>query len=759
MSDKIPKSIRDEFIIVNQNIKYPTFADEDFYKSISENPIFENYTEKNMKITFEKFNKKFIYCKDATIEIIAKNMHNIQEYCSKLNLKTLKYIFCFYITEKYAKFMENKFLKMPIDAELKKDISFDNMIIDCSKSVFKFDELYKKEFKTEEEIEKLKQSLNPLIVKFNILIKMENEIGNTFLRMIKLLIKYLLTPLKKEINKFKKISIFYDDSFFASNSNTENEIILLKILLYLNKLLFMEFYFYNYAILDKEDVGNLDENSEEWNNLKKYLVRIIPKNADDIKKIMLESKNSTNLEFSLISNIKSDNSTFSLLFSGIKNFAYYKACENQTIIDSIKFQITYRPERILDLYVVFRKFKYLYSKILPDIEFRRKIYVKKELPPINKELIGKLLNFMKGDNLIETNNNIINNGNNIINIDNNIINNDYNIINNDNNNSLPIMFKDKITDKKIKRNYVSVTILHKEKLYFKNEQKEESIFSSFVNAFKKDEEKSGSIKNKIKKNTLLIHLHGGGFIGSSTFIHETYLRKWANYLGIPIIGVNYSLAPKYPYPEGLNDLYQTYMWILRHAEDELNMEIKHIILSGDSAGGNIAFGLNNLLICLKEYEPNLMKDVILPELLLEEYPVTYVNVKNCSNSFLLSLNDQVFNAANMAFSVENYRNGYNVEDDPFLNCIKINDFLLERMRCKVRIFFGSSDVLRDDGLRLLYLLTKYNEKNKDKNQIDVRGYDVIYFWHGFIEIQEPYQKISRKLIFPEIKEFLSSINN
>ena len=756
MSDKIPKSIRDEFIIVNQNIKYPTFADEDFYKSISENPIFENYTEKNMKITFEKFNKKFIYCKDATIEIIAKNMHNIQEYCSKLNLKTLKYIFCFYITEKYAKFMENKFLKMPIDAELKKDISFDNMIIDCSKSVFKFDELYKKEFKTEEEIEKLKQSLNPLIVKFNILIKMENEIGNTFLRMIKLLIKYLLTPLKKEINKFKKISIFYDDSFFASNSNTENEIILLKILLYLNKLLFMEFYFYNYAILDKEDVGNLDENSEEWNNLKKYLVRIIPKNADDIKKIMLESKNSTNLEFSLISNIKSDNSTFSLLFSGIKNFAYYKACENQTIIDSIKFQITYRPERILDLYVVFRKFKYLYSKILPDIEFRRKIYVKKELPPINKELIGKLLNFMKGDNLIETNNNIIINGNNIINNDNNINN---NINNNDNNNSLPIMFKDKITDKKIKRNYVSVTILHKEKLYFKNEHKEESIFSSFVNAFKKDEEKSGSIKNKIKKNTLLIHLHGGGFIGSSTFIHETYLRKWANYLGIPIIGVNYSLAPKYPYPEGLNDLYQTYMWILRHAEDELNMEIKHIILSGDSAGGNIAFGLNNLLICLKEYEPNLMKDVILPELLLEEYPVTYVNVKNCSNSFLLSLNDQVFNAANMAFSVENYRNGYNVEDDPFLNCIKINDFLLERMRCKVRIYFGSSDVLRDDGLRLLYLLTKYNEKNKDKNQIDVRGYDVIYFWHGFIEIQEPYQKISRKLIFPEIKEFLSSINN
>ena len=389
----------------------------------------------------------------------------------------------------------------------------------------------------------------------------------------------------------------------------------------------------------------------------------------------------------------------------------------------------------MDLYIIFDKFKYLYSKTLPNIEYKRKIYVKKELPPINKELIGKLLNFMKGEILNEVNKNEIN----------------YN------NNGLPLMFKDKIIDKKIKRNYVSITILHKEKLYFKNEYKEENIFYPFLNIFQKVEKRKFVIKNNIKKNTLLIHIHGGGFIGSSTLIHESYLRKWANNLGIPIIGINYSLAPKYPYPEGLNDLYQAYMWILRHAKDELNMDIKHIILSGDSAGGSLAFGLNNLLICLKEFDPNLMEDAILPELLLLEYPVTYINVKNCSNSFLLSLNDIVFNPPNMSFSVESYRNDYNIDDDPFLNCIKINDFLLERMRCKVRIFFGSSDVLRDDGLRLLYLLSKFNKNNKDKNQIDVMGYDVIYFWHGFIEIEEPFQEISRKLIFSEINEILSHI--
>ena len=752
MLDKVPKSIRDEFKIVNQNIKYPTFADEDFIKSISENPVFENYTEKNIKKTFEDFHIRFSDCKNSIFEIIEKNIHNIQEYCLNLKIKTLQYIFHFYILEKYDKLMENKFLRLPIKEELKREISFDEIILNCTKLISNFNELYKKEFGTNEEIENLKQIINPLIEKYNTLLHLESEIGNTFIRMIKLLIKYLLIPLQEEIKKFKKILIFHQDSFLSSKSNEENEIILLNILLLLKKILFMDFYFYNYAILDKEDVGNLDENSEEWINLKKYLFRIIPENSDNIRKI-IEKSNDMNLLFALISNLQTQNSTAMVIFSGLKRIVYYKTCINKSIIDSIKFQITYLPETFLDLYDLFKKFKYFYSKTLPKIEFRRKIYVKKELPSINKELIGKLLSFMKGDDIHETNHDV-----------------NKNIYRNDNE-SLPLLFKDKINNKNIKRNYASVTILHKEKLYFKNEKKQESIF---LNIFRSEEEsfffpylnpcieeegKKPKIKNNIKKNTILIHIHGGGFIGSSTFIHEPYLRKWANCLGIPIFGINYSLAPKYPYPEGLNDLFQAYMWILRHAKDELNMEVKHIILSGDSAGGNIIFSLNNLLICLKEYDSELMKDVILPELLLEEYPVTYVNVKNCSNSFLLSLNDNVFNVQNMSFSVEKYRNNYDVEDDPFLNCIKINDFLLERMKCKVRIFLGSSDVLRDDGLRLLYLLTKYNNQNKNKNQIDVIGYDVIYFWHGFIEIDEPYQDISRKLIFPEIEEFLSNIKD
>lgn len=42
---------------------------------------------------------------------------------------------------------------------------------------------------------------------------------------------------------------------------------------------------------------------------------------------------------------------------------------------------------------------------------------------------------------------------------------------------------------------------------------------------------------------LLFHCHGGGFVAQSSKSHEIYLREWAVALDIPIISVDYSLAP------------------------------------------------------------------------------------------------------------------------------------------------------------------------------------------------------------------------
>ena len=75
---------------------------------------------------------------------------------------------------------------------------------------------------------------------------------------------------------------------------------------------------------------------------------------------------------------------------------------------------------------------------------------------------------------------------------------------------------------------------------------------------------------------------------------------------------------------------------------------------------------------MKEFEPEFGKNIyIIPELIIAQYPVTYVNLKSFSNSFLLSLYDSILNIDTMTFMLEKYVGKYEIEEeDPFLNPIK-----------------------------------------------------------------------------------------
>ena len=90
---------------------------------------------------------------------------------------------------------------------------------------------------------------------------------------------------------------------------------------------------------------------------------------------------------------------------------------------------------------------------------------------------------------------------------------------------------------------------------------------------------------------LIIHVHGGGFISMSSFSHQLYLRSWANRLSVPVFSIDYRLAPDFPFPAALDDIWQAYTWIVNHAESSLNIIPNKIIVVGDSAGGNLTSAL------------------------------------------------------------------------------------------------------------------------------------------------------------------------
>jgi len=93
-------------------------------------------------------------------------------------------------------------------------------------------------------------------------------------------------------------------------------------------------------------------------------------------------------------------------------------------------------------------------------------------------------------------------------------------------------------------------------------------------------------------------------------------------LGVPILSIDYSLAPEAPYPRALEEVLYAYAWALKHANTLLGSTAKKVILVGkikknyfftcfcrlsklkksyvligDSAGGNINLGV--ILRCMQ----------------------------------------------------------------------------------------------------------------------------------------------------------------
>jgi len=129
-------------------------------------------------------------------------------------------------------------------------------------------------------------------------------------------------------------------------------------------------------------------------------------------------------------------------------------------------------------------------------------------------------------------------------------------------------------------------------------------------------------------DTVMLHVHGGGFISQTSKSHLDYLHQWANELEIPIVSVDYSLAPEAPYPRALEEVFYVYCWLLNNFP-AVGTTGKKIIFAGDSAGGNLVTA--SLLKCLTNH-------IRSPDALLLEYAALLIQFYP-SPSRLLSLID------------------------------------------------------------------------------------------------------------------------
>jgi len=86
---------------------------------------------------------------------------------------------------------------------------------------------------------------------------------------------------------------------------------------------------------------------------------------------------------------------------------------------------------------------------------------------------------------------------------------------------------------------------------------------------------------------LFLFFHGGGFVFGDLDTHEPFCAEMARALDMPVLAVDYALAPEHPWPAGIEDSIAAARWAAASPE-ALGREVTGLVTCGDSAGGNFA---------------------------------------------------------------------------------------------------------------------------------------------------------------------------
>lgn len=144
----------------------------------------------------------------------------------------------------------------------------------------------------------------------------------------------------------------------------------------------------------------------------------------------------------------------------------------------------------------------------------------------------------------------------------------------------------------------------------------------------------GPISALKKHDKIVLDIPGGGFVAMDPRGHDDKLLAWAGRTGLPVLALNYKKAPEHPYPYALNECYDAYHTLVASRGRCIGLtgeSMPKIVVSGDSAGGNLAVGL--VLMILQSGSTDTRRwqgetSLPLPEGVVLVYPALDMNIGN-----------------------------------------------------------------------------------------------------------------------------------
>lgn len=130
---------------------------------------------------------------------------------------------------------------------------------------------------------------------------------------------------------------------------------------------------------------------------------------------------------------------------------------------------------------------------------------------------------------------------------------------------------------------------------------------------------------------IMMYFHGGGWVFGGIEESDAVCRRLAIHLKCIIVSVGYRLAPEFPFPKPLEDCYTATKWMAGNGHI-YGGDTQNIIVSGESAGGNLAAAVALMATDKKEF--NLSAQVLM-------YPVISSTIRddvydNCPDRYFLT---------------------------------------------------------------------------------------------------------------------------
>lgn len=165
----------------------------------------------------------------------------------------------------------------------------------------------------------------------------------------------------------------------------------------------------------------------------------------------------------------------------------------------------------------------------------------------------------------------------------------------------------------------------------------------------------GPLSDLEQHKKVVLDLPGGGFVAMDPRCNDDKLWLWAAKTGLPVLSLDYKKAPEYPYPYALNECYDVYATLVKSRGRCIGMsgaETPKIVVTGDSAGGNLAVA-TTLMIIEGEMFPSSrfqgQSGLPTPDALILFYPGLDMNIGNwMSDEQMALIKDRRMQATNRA---------------------------------------------------------------------------------------------------------------